>query len=110
MFIIYKILSYIFGMMHLSRVIFSQKISDKKFGATYITILGSMRNFWMISVGNVAIKMISGIGYEKTFAVFAIFNFASTVFFRNGYIEFLKSKKPEDFSVELKEKEKKKSE
>lgn len=87
-----------------------QKIADKNFGASYLTILGSLRNFWMISIGNLSMKCISGIGYEASFVLFSVVNVFNVIFFRKNYIDFLDSKKPEEFAVELKLRSEKKKE
>ena len=96
---VYKVLSYASNVMFVARCVFVQKIADKRFGATYLTILASFMNFSMIIVDSISLKLVSFFGFAAVFYVISAFNFYTIVFVREGYLKWLGDKKPEEFEI-----------
>ena len=96
---VYKVLSYSSNIMFVARCVFVQKIADKRFGATYLTILASFMNFSMIIVDSISLKLVSVFGFATVFFVISAYNFYTIAFVREGYLKWLGEKKPEEFEI-----------
>ena len=107
-FVAFKLFTYFGHIQFMSRYVYKQIVSDKKFGATYLTVLASSQNSIRIIIMNLSYWLIPIIGLKTLVVVFVIVNGLSVFFSREKHIEFLASKTEQDFKVEFDNKEQEK--
>lgn len=88
----------------MSRFVYKQVISDKKFGATYLTVLGSCQNFSRMFVMKFSYFMIPKIGLKCLVWLYIGFNSFTVFVKREGYLQWLESKTAADFKIDMESK------
>lgn len=83
------------------RFVYKQLISDKQVGATYITVLASITNFFKIITMNISYALINRIGAVNLSLLYIVFNGCTIFFLREKYIKYLSTKTEQDFRLEI---------
>ena len=86
LFIIFKLCMYFGHIQFMARFVSKQVISDKKFGATYLTVLGSFQNFNNMIVMNISFILIPLVGLTTLSVVYILFNGYMIFFKREAYL------------------------
>lgn len=108
LFITFKIFLYFGHVQFMARFVYKQIISDKKFGATYLTVLGSTQNFFRMFTMNISYALIGVIGLKSVVLSYIAINGYMIFGRRENYLQWLESKSEDDFKVGFSEKDTKK--
>ena len=98
--VVVKIVQYVASTQFQASFIMFQKYSDKRVGATYLTVLASVRNFFNITINNLTLRGILRFGFKNTFAAITVFNAFSFLVVRNWYLDYLENLDNKDYQLE----------